>query len=229
MARPGVMLYFDIIPALDTLPPETVGRLLLGALHYARDGVEPSGDDPALLFAWAFLKSGIDRDGDAYEEKRLRGEWLVYCRGCKKEGTDPLPFNEWKRTVNDTLRTVDVPLPTTTPTTTPTTNKGADKPPAPPPPFGPELTTAFNDWLLYKAERKERYKPKGLQSLVTQIEKQAAVYGEAAVAGLIVESMGNGWKGIIWDRLEKQNPQNRGGGNIFMDMLREEEQGRGPC
>lgn len=108
-------------------------------------------------------------------------------------------------------------------------SKGADKPPAPPPPFGPELTAAFNDWLEYKRERREAYKPKGLQSLVTQIEKQAGTYGESAVASLIVECMSSGWRGLIWDRLEKQNPQKRGGGNIFMDMLREEEQGRGPC
>lgn len=73
MARPGVMLYFDIIPALDTIPPDVAGKLLLGALHYARDGVEPSDGDPSLSFAWPFLKSSIDRDGDAYEENGIRG------------------------------------------------------------------------------------------------------------------------------------------------------------
>lgn len=86
-------------------------------------------------------------------------------------------------------------------------SKGADKPPAPTPLFGPELKAAFEDWLEYKREKREAYKPKGLQSLITQIEKQAGVYGESAVAGLIVESMSNGWKGIIWDRLEKQQPR----------------------
>lgn len=82
---------------------------------------------------------------------------------------------------------------------------GADKPPETH--FGPELETAFNDWLEYKREKREAYKPKGLQSLITQIKKQAGVYGESAVAGLIVESMSNGWKGIIWDRLEKKQPR----------------------
>ena len=86
-------------------------------------------------------------------------------------------------------------------------SKGADKPPAPTPLFGPELKAAFEDWLEYKREKREAYKPKGLQSLITQIEKQAGVYGESAVAGLIVESMSNGWKGIIWDRLEKKQPR----------------------
>lgn len=85
-------------------------------------------------------------------------------------------------------------------------SKGADAPPGPPF-FGPELTAAFNDWLEYKRERREAYKPKGLQSLVTQIEKQAGTYGESAVASLIVECMSSGWRGLIWDRLEKKQPR----------------------
>lgn len=87
-------------------------------------------------------------------------------------------------------------------------SRGAGKPPSPPAVnFGPELSDAFNGWLEYKREKRQAYKPKGLQALVTQIEKQAAVYGESAVANLIIECMSNGWQGIIWDRLEKQQPR----------------------
>lgn len=87
-------------------------------------------------------------------------------------------------------------------------SKGADNPPSPPVvSFGPELNCVFNDWLAYKKEKRQAYKPKGLQSLVAQIEKQVAVYGESAVAALIVECMSNGWQGIIWDKLEKQQSQ----------------------
>lgn len=115
MARPGLLLYFDILPALDKLPHEAVGELLLKALHYAQDGVEPTFDDSALTFAWAFLRPSIDRDGLAYDEKRQRGDWLVYCRQCKRDGVDALDFETWReRTVNGTLHTVDVALPTTT-------------------------------------------------------------------------------------------------------------------
>lgn len=91
-------------------------------------------------------------------------------------------------------------------------SKGADEP-LPPPTvnFGPELNAAFNDWLDYKREKRQAYKPKGLQSLMVQIEKQVAIYGESAVAALIVECMSNGWQGIIWDKLEKQ-PRNGGPG-----------------
>ena len=104
MSRPGLLLYFDILPALDKLPREAVGELLLKALHYAQDGAEPVFDDASLGFAWAFLKPAIDRDGAAYDEKRQRGDWLTYCRQCKRDGVDALDFETWReRTDNGTL------------------------------------------------------------------------------------------------------------------------------
>lgn len=112
--RPGVLLYFDILPALDKLPHKAVGELLLKALHYAQDGIDPVFDDSALGFAWAFLKPAIDRDGVVYRDKRLRGDWLTYCRQCKRDGIEPLDFETWRERVdNGTLQAVDVALPTT--------------------------------------------------------------------------------------------------------------------
>ena len=88
---------------------------------------------------------------------------------------------------------------------------------------GPELQSAFTDWLAYKTERREGYKPTGLRNLETEVRNNAAKYGEAAVARLIRHSMASGWRGIIFDRLAQEKPQQRsGGGNVFMEMLEEE-------
>ena len=141
MGRPGVLLYFDILPALEQLPHEAVGELLLAALHYAKNGQEPTFGDSSLSFAWAFIKPTVDRDGAAYETKQLKGLWLAYCRECKRDDIEPLDFDTWRERVdNSTLHAVDVPLqsgdtalPTTTPipsTITATNSKGAGKPPA---------------------------------------------------------------------------------------------------
>lgn len=106
MSRPGVMLYFSILPALDSLSPASAGTLLLAAMHYAQDGREPVFEDGTLAFAWSFLKPSIDRDGEVYDEKRLRGEWLTYCRQCKRDNTEPLGFETWRqRIVTESLRT----------------------------------------------------------------------------------------------------------------------------
>lgn len=69
--------------------------------------------------------------------------------------------------------------------------------------FGDELTAAFSDWLAYKREKRQDYKPTGLKSLVTQARKYAAQYGEQAVADLIRVCMASNWQGIIFDRLSK--------------------------
>lgn len=79
--------------------------------------------------------------------------------------------------------------------------------------FGPELQSAFSDWLAYKQEKRQGYKPTGLRSLAAQVQEYAQKHGEAAVAALIRECMASNWQGIVWDKLgtsiEKENQPNR--------------------
>jgi predicted phage replisome organizer len=83
------------------------------------------------------------------------------------------------------------------------------------------LAEKMGEWITYKMERKEPYKEQGMKSLLRQIENNQLQYGEKAVCDLIDESMANGWKGIIFDRL-KQKPivqrQNRQSG--YTDNIR---------
>lgn len=67
--------------------------------------------------------------------------------------------------------------------------------------FSPALRAAVEDWLAYKRERREAYKPTGLKALLTQISSAASAHGDAAVIGVIRQSMGSGYKGITFDRL----------------------------
>ena len=76
--------------------------------------------------------------------------------------------------------------------------------------FSPALVAAVEKWLLYKAERRDAYKPTGLQSLITKIQANANQHGEQAVIALINDCMAANYKGIIWDKL---NPKNGGGHN----------------
>lgn len=66
------------------------------------------------------------------------------------------------------------------------------------PPF---LRDAFADWLRYKEERREGYKPTGLRNLETEVMHNAERYGAEAVAQLIRHCMASNWQGIIFDRL----------------------------
>lgn len=65
----------------------------------------------------------------------------------------------------------------------------------------PVLTDAVREWLAYKQERRQAYKPTGLQALITRVRRKAVAYGEEAVTELIYDSMANGYQGITWDRM----------------------------
>ena len=84
------------------------------------------------------------------------------------------------------------------------------------------LQVKMGEWITYKTERKEQYKEQGMKSLLRQIETNCVMYGDQAICDLIDDSMANGWKGIIFDRL-KQKPSRpaANSGNPFLDMLKE--------
>lgn len=65
----------------------------------------------------------------------------------------------------------------------------------------------IGEWVTYKSERRENYKEQGLRSLLSQISRKIDTYGERAVCDLIDECMANGWKGIIFDRLQQRQPE----------------------
>ena len=87
------------------------------------------------------------------------------------------------------------------------------------------LQVKMGEWITYKTERKEQYKEQGMKSLLRQIETNCVLYGDQAVCDLIDDSMANGWKGIIFDRLKKapavSNARSHGG-NVFLEIAQEE-------
>ena len=83
--------------------------------------------------------------------------------------------------------------------------------PSPEAHFSGELLSAVRDWLAYKQERREAYKPMGLQALFTQLRRAADENGEAAVVEIIRQSMASGYQGLTLDRLRKTGTQPRKG------------------
>lgn len=57
------------------------------------------------------------------------------------------------------------------------------------------------EWLEYK---KWKYTEVGIKSLLTTVAKNVDSYGESAVCAVMVESMGNMWQGICWDKLGRK-------------------------
>ena len=133
MARPGIMLYFDILEPIKVLPDADKGRLLVAMLEYGQTGKAPAFDG-MLELAWGFVKPKIDKDEAEYKGVVLKRQYATVCRDRKRKGEPEITFDEWLRTNgnNDnqitSMMTNDTPMisndikwyPTTT--TTPSTN-----------------------------------------------------------------------------------------------------------
>ena len=67
--------------------------------------------------------------------------------------------------------------------------------------FSPAMIAKVNEWLDYKAEKRQAYQSTGLKLLIAQIGQQARQHGEAAVMQLMDACMAANYQGIIWDKL----------------------------
>jgi len=76
--------------------------------------------------------------------------------------------------------------------------------------FTDSIKNTIINWLEYKRERKESYRPRGLTALLTQIQNRINELGEESVEQVIQESMACNYKGIIWDMARNIST---GGGN----------------
>ena len=129
--RPGVMLYFDIEPALKMLDLSQNGALFSAIMEYAHYGVLPDLDDPLVGMAWTFVKSSIDRDGERYtktiEKRKISGITSDFKRNyAPKHGIDPddedaldMYIRQRLSTHADKCQASGTPTPTTFPTQTP--------------------------------------------------------------------------------------------------------------
>ena len=94
MARPGIMLYFDILEPIRVLPDADKGRLLVAMLEYGQTGTLPEFDG-MLSLAWGFVKPNLDRDGEAYEKAKVQRNYAAFCKQRKILKRPKVPFEEW--------------------------------------------------------------------------------------------------------------------------------------
>ena len=127
MARPGIMLYFDILEPIRVLPDDDKGRLLVAMLEYGKMGTVPEFDG-MLALAWGFVKPKLDKDSEEYNRTILKRQYATFCRDRKKKGEPDISFEEWMMTIdNQSYHMVShdikwYPTTSTTATTTPATN-----------------------------------------------------------------------------------------------------------
>ena len=136
--RPGVMLFFDVRPALKRLTVEERGRLFEAILDYGELGLLPDFEG-GLGIVWDFIQPRIDQDAARYADKVLKNRYSVYTREAKRAGLQPVEFEIWRtdpdafyRAISSdanrypTTTTTTAPTPASTTETTSTANSAAD-------------------------------------------------------------------------------------------------------
>ncbi len=190
-------LFLDYLDAIEPLGDAERGRLFTALMQYARTGEAPqlSGNE---RFLFPMMRAQIDRDraaGEALSSSRsAAGKQSARSRGSKCQQDQQVSTKA--ANVNKSSKDKDKEK-----------DKDEDVPPPHPPsgeggaPWGEALTCAFEDWIRYKNEKRQGYKPQGLRALRSEICRCAQQYGEDAVVALIRRSMAANWQGIAFDRL----------------------------
>ena len=66
-----------------------------------------------------------------------------------------------------------------------------------------KVAEKLSEWITSRHEQGDPITETGLKSLVSIAKDKITKHGADAVAQLITECMASGYKGIVWDRLEK--------------------------
>ena len=203
MPKAYISLYYSYREQLEMLPDDERGRLIIALLDYAENGTIPIFDGASKM-AFSFIRAQIDRDSGKYAArcqknrenaiKRWNSEntnacnriqpHANGCETCQGKGKEEGKGEREEEGKGECLAGASFDALCMR--------------------FSALVASAVLDWLAYKHERDEAYTPTGLQSLLEQIEKQIAGHGDQAVADVIRLSMSNGWRGIVWDKIRKE-------------------------
>ena len=207
MAREYFCCYHSYLEVMEQLNDTERGRLFTACLLYSKTGEAPElrGNE---RFVFPAFRSQIDRDNASYDEtckKRAKSasiRWYAKDANASKCILDDAKHAKEKEKEKEKTKEKENPSPPLPPS--------GGNPPAKEPEvdlsgLSQTMKAKLSQWLAYKKERRENYKPTGLQALVSQIRNSADKYGEAAVCALIDNSMSSGYRGIMFDRLGQQS------------------------
>lgn len=228
MARNYAALPHEYLGEMEELSDAEFGRLCRALLLYSMTGQETQlqGAERFLLRRVYMQERRFQESYDVIARKRSEaGKAGAEKRWGKKSMANAINdmANDSKAMANHSKNSyTKTETDTNTETNMPPPKGGRHRNPPVSPLRGasPELQAAFAEWLRYKSERHQTYKPTGLKTLEERVREAAAQYGDQAVIGVIRDSIANNWQGLFFDRLEKQRPAR--GGNVFLEMLEEE-------
>lgn len=215
----GFIFYGSFLEGVEQLPEDMQLEALKGIIRYGLgDDPEVSGISAALL---AMAKPQIDanrkrradgakggrpskqvKDSSESENHRLSDAKPVVIEtetsGCEDENhrlSDAKPKVKVKEKVKDKVKDIPPisPLAVCGMSANDLETLGVVR----------KVAEKLSDWITSRLEQGDPITETGLKSLVSIAKDKITKHGADAVAQLITECMASGYKGIVWDRLEK--------------------------
>lgn len=213
--KQSFLVYLDYRKHLKRLSDEDRGKLFMAIFDYADNATIPEdGMSDAALMAFSFIQERMDLDAKKYAHKCAQNQ-VNGARGGRP--TKPKKTEEKPSKPSETERlfgeSADLPE---------SDSERLQKARAIYVRLPDKARGVVAQWLDYKKERRETYKPVGILTLITQIEQRVSEFGEAAVVQIILDSISSRYQGITWDRLQNGKRPAKSS-NPFTDALEEDQ------
>lgn len=215
----GFIFYQSFADALEALPAEDYKECVSALCKYAINGEEPETDNPFVKMFFTLVRPQVDannkrreagKNGGVAKASKYREEDSTVVANAIKSvanasknianaSKDVASACQGVAKVKEKVKVKDKDIP---PISTLTVcGMSAD-----------DLETLgvvrkvaekLSEWITSRLEQGDPITETGLKSLVSIAKDKITKHGADAVAQLITECMASGYKGIVWDRLEK--------------------------
>lgn len=203
--KKSFVLYHDIRTPLELLTDEQRGKLFIALLNYSEYGELPDFDG-ALLMAFAFIRTSLDRDAEAWAEKQTRRAEAGRNGGLAKAANASKASNASDAKQNKANLAVPVNVPVNVPAPVPvnlSTTTGGGRGTADKPPRAARFTPpTLAEVQAYVSERQSPVDPQGFLDFY------------AAKGWMVGKTPMRDWKAACrnaesWERWAKQPDKNR--------------------
>ena len=93
--KPGVMIYFDLLPAIRNLSNSDKGILFEAILEYGKNRKTPVLSNKTMVI-WPLILQRMEVDEMRYMRTVTRRAYAAYRRWAKQHGEEPMEFLEWQ-------------------------------------------------------------------------------------------------------------------------------------
>ena len=213
--KSSFVLYDKYEEQIKMLSDQQAGQLFK-AIYACRLGQEMTIEDPAVAILWSVIRQQMAVDEQRYQEvcdkRRAAGQKggrpAKMAAEIRPSGRPPQTEGEQMLSASEANAFfASVPDPDGEDESDGDIDKNNFPPQAPQEQtdwherFSPAMGEKLDEWLAYKAEKRQKYKPQGLKTLFSKALKEIDEYGEQAVMEVIDRSMSSGYQGIVWDQL----------------------------